>query len=61
MLSPEERESKEGKAVFQQGVELMKIATRQYARRQVKWMRRFLISDRDPPPYYRSSFSLATS
>ena len=53
LLSKEERQSKEGLELFNMGVKLMKIATRQYARRQVKWMRRFLISKRDPPPYYR--------
>jgi len=52
-LSDDERQSKEGLELFNLGVKLMKIATRQYARRQVKWMRRFLISKRDPPPYYR--------
>ena len=52
-LSTEERQSKDGQEMFTMGVKLMKIATRQYARRQVKWMRRFLISKRDPPPYYR--------
>jgi len=52
-LSEEERQSKEGLELFNLGVKLMKIATRQYARRQVKWMRRFLISKREPPPYYR--------
>ena len=52
-LSDEERQSKEGLDLFNLGVKLMKIATRQYARRQVKWMRRFLIAKREPPPYYR--------
>ena len=52
-LSEEERQSEEGLELFNLGVKLMKIATRQYARRQVKWMRRFLISKRDPPPFYR--------
>ncbi|KAG8309020.1 tRNA dimethylallyltransferase [Homalodisca vitripennis] len=43
MLSEEQRETEEGRKLFEKGVELMKVATRQYARRQIKWIRqRFL-------------------
>jgi len=57
-LTEEQREGEEGRLLFEQGVQLMKIATRQYARKQVKWMRRFLISERRPPDYYRVDSSL---
>lgn len=43
ILSEEEKTSEKGKELFKKGVELMKIATKQYARRQLKWIRkRFL-------------------
>ena len=58
VLGPEEREGQEGRQLFAKCVEWMKVATRQYARRQVKWMRRFLVAERDPPAYYRVDSSL---
>ncbi|KAK7100254.1 tRNA dimethylallyltransferase-like [Littorina saxatilis] len=43
ILPPEKRETEEGKALFQQGLEGLKLATRQYARKQLKWIKnRFL-------------------
>lgn len=43
ILSEEEKTSERGEELFKKGVELMKIATKQYARRQLKWIRkRFL-------------------
>jgi len=53
-LSEEERELDEGKKLFNDGVERMKLATRQYSRKQSKWIRRrFLLDHRNPPPVYR--------
>ena len=53
-LSEEERETEEGKRLFSEGVERMKISTRQYSRRQAKWIRRRFLTDiRDSPPVYR--------
>ena len=47
LLAEEEQNSVSGKDLFENGKELMMIATRQYARRQTKWIRqRFLRSDR---------------
>lgn len=43
VLPPDRRDSAEGQQHFQKGVEGLKIATRQYARRQLKWIKnRFL-------------------
>lgn len=54
MLSPEEQEGPEGQRMFQEGKEQMMLATRQYARKQKKWIRqRFLRGiDRECPPVY---------
>jgi len=53
-LNDSERETTEGKQLFENGVERMKISTRQYSRRQLKWIRRrFLYKTRNPPPLYR--------
>ena len=53
-LTNEERDSEEGKTLFNEGVERMKISTRQYSRRQAKWIRRRFLTDvRDSPPVYR--------
>nr|CAD7198691.1 unnamed protein product [Timema douglasi] len=51
MLNEEERESPEGKRLFQRGLEEMKLATRRYARKQLKWIRnRFLRRPNRPVP-----------
>ncbi|CAG2063950.1 unnamed protein product [Timema podura] len=51
MLDEEERESPEGKRLFQRGLEEMKLATRRYARKQLKWIRnRFLRRPNRPVP-----------
>jgi len=53
-LEEVDREGEEGKKLFKEGVERMKISTRQYSRRQMKWIRRrFLLNSRSPPPVYR--------
>ena len=47
LLSEAEQSSASGNDLLENGKELMMIATRQYARRQRKWIRqRFLRSDR---------------
>ena len=54
LLSDEARKSAEGQTLFDECVERMKISTRQYSRRQAKWIRRrFLTNIRDSPPVYR--------
>lgn len=46
-------EQKRRQLLYDQGVDQMKLATRQYARRQVKWVQqRFLNPRRDSPPVY---------
>eukprot|EP00095_Tigriopus_kingsejongensis_P003816 maker-scaffold278_size225338-snap-gene-1.25 protein:Tk03816 transcript:maker-scaffold278_size225338-snap-gene-1.25-mRNA-1 annotation:"trna mitochondrial" len=51
--SQEEKASLEGQRLFEAGVDQLKLVTRQYARRQVKWMRsRFLNPRRDVVPVY---------
>ena len=53
MLSPEEQKDPKGQKLFQAGKEQMMLATRQYARRQKKWIcQRFLRGDRECPPIY---------
>merc|ERR1719318_1631183 len=53
-LGEEEREGEEGQRLFNEGVERMKLSTRQYSRKQMKWIRRrFLLNTRNPPPVYR--------
>ena len=53
LLSKEEQESPKGGKMFEKGKELMMIATRQYARRQNKWIRqRFLRPERPSPKVY---------
>ncbi|CAL8111552.1 unnamed protein product [Orchesella dallaii] len=53
-LLPEERDSDIGKKCFEEGLERLKIVTRQYAKRQVQWIsQRFLKSyRRQLPPVY---------
>ena len=52
-MTGEEKESDEGREALSAGVKQMKLATRQYSRRQAKWMRnRFLSKWRATPPVY---------
>jgi len=54
-LGAEEQKGPLGQKLFEEGKEQMMLATRQYARKQVKWIRqRFLCSgiDRQCPPVY---------
>ena len=52
-MTGEEKRSDEGKEALSAGVEQMKLATRQYSRKQAKWMRnRFLSKWRATPPVY---------
>ena len=53
LLSTEEKCDAKGQKCFDLGKAQMMLATRQYARRQTKWIRqRFLRSDRQCPPVY---------
>ncbi len=53
LMDKEAKESTEGQKAFLDGQERMMIATRQYARRQDKWIRqRFLRADRQCPPVF---------
>ena len=52
-MTGEEKRSDEGKEALSAGVKQMKLATRQYSRKQAKWMRnRFLSKWRATPPVY---------
>lgn len=52
-LTPDQRSSDLGRKAFDDGVERMKISTRQYAKYQKKWIaNRFLRQNRDAPPVY---------
>lgn len=37
-LDEESKESEEGKKLLAEGIDLLKIATRQYAKRQIRWI-----------------------
>ena len=53
LLSKEDQETPKGQKMFEKGKELMMIATRQYARKQNKWIRqRFLRPERPSPNVY---------
>ncbi|XP_061197684.1 tRNA dimethylallyltransferase-like [Saccostrea echinata] len=54
LLPEEERNSDKGKLMFEKGVDKMKIATRQYARRQIHWIKSRLFRNKgsNPPPVY---------
>ncbi|XP_022318421.2 tRNA dimethylallyltransferase-like isoform X1 [Crassostrea virginica] len=54
ILSEDEKNSEKGKLLFDEGVEKMKIATRQYARRQIYWIKNRLLRNRGHqyPPVY---------
>ena len=52
-MTGEEKRSDAGREALSAGVKQMKLATRQYSRRQAKWMRnRFLSKWRATPPVY---------
>lgn len=53
-LSPSQRESEEGRKLIENGKERLKLVTKRYSRKQVKWIRnRFLkIRDRSVPPVF---------
>jgi len=54
VLGQDERESDGGKEMFDKCAELLKIATRQYSKKQARWMRRrFLLDEREAPHVYR--------
>ncbi|KAK8392812.1 hypothetical protein O3P69_014923 [Scylla paramamosain] len=54
VLSEEERSSEKGRRLYEAGVAAMKLATRQYTKKQLRWIKnRFLSpSDRKVPPLY---------
>uniref|UniRef100_A0A914W5H7 tRNA dimethylallyltransferase n=1 Tax=Plectus sambesii TaxID=2011161 RepID=A0A914W5H7_9BILA len=53
-LSPEQRDSPEGERLFQDGCELLKLHTRQYAKKQRTWVKSRLLKrvKRQLPPVY---------
>lgn len=55
VLSPEVRESELGAKLLARSIKEMKLSTRQYARRQLKWIRRRFTQSgtRDLPPLYK--------
>ena len=56
LLSEEEKKSERGQEMFNKSVTRMKLVTRQYARKQTRWIRnRFLNKDRPSPPVYAVS------
>ena len=60
LLGVQEQEGHSGQKLFKEGKDQMMLATRRYARRQVKWIRqRFLRNgiDRQCPPVYGVSFN----
>ncbi|KAA0196336.1 hypothetical protein HAZT_HAZT006905 [Hyalella azteca] len=54
ILPPQERESEKGMMQYKNGVELLKLVTRRYARRQIKWIKnRFTnVLEREVPRMY---------
>lgn len=53
ILSDEEKHSEPAQVLFKQGVDQLKLVTRQYSRRQLKWIRsRFLNPNRVCPDVY---------
>lgn len=55
ILDPTAKESKEGKLILERSLERMKISTRQYAKRQLKWIRRRFMQSgtRDLPAVFK--------
>lgn len=55
LLNEEQRKSPEFQSLFNKGVEDMKLVTKRYVNKQLKWIRnRFLkLNDREVPPIYR--------
>ena len=52
-MESDEKSSKKGEQLYNSGLDLLKIATRQYARKQTNWIRnRFLNPKRSCPPVY---------
>lgn len=56
LLSDEDKKSENGQKMFERSVDRMKLVTRQYSRKQTRWIRnRFLNKDRPSPPVYAVS------
>ncbi|KAK6645517.1 hypothetical protein RUM43_001794 [Polyplax serrata] len=53
-LDEESKESEEGKKLLAEGIDLLKIATRQYAKRQIRWIQNRMLRNirREVPPIY---------
>lgn len=53
MLPTDQKQTELGKQLFEKGLTSMKIATKRYSKKQLKWIiNRFLKKDRDVPPVY---------
>ncbi|XP_053982147.1 tRNA dimethylallyltransferase isoform X2 [Hylaeus volcanicus] len=54
VLPEEERQSKKGQELLQQSIDFLKLVTKRYAKKQVKWITNRLIrrNDRQTPPVY---------
>lgn len=53
MLPTDQKQTELGKQLFDKGLTSMKIATKRYSKKQLKWIiNRFLKKDRDVPPVY---------
>jgi tRNA dimethylallyltransferase len=53
ILTEEEKSTAEGRVLLERGLEQLKLVTRQYSRRQLKWLRhRFLCGERESPRVY---------
>ncbi|XP_023215492.1 tRNA dimethylallyltransferase-like isoform X1 [Centruroides sculpturatus] len=53
MLPDDEKETEAGKKLFAEGLFMMKLVTKRYSRKQLKWIRnRFLKQERNAPPVY---------
>lgn len=61
-LEPEARETADGQRILRRSIEEMKVSTRQYAKRQLKWIRRRLLQaegKRDLPLVYKLNVSFS--
>lgn len=58
MLDEEKKQSEEGKKLFEKCVDDLKLATRRYARRQIKWVTNRFLRAVDREVSFRSACPL---